>query len=502
MNRTVAFSDTRAVLGASSTRIALRAAAGLALALFACACGGKSEPAQAPPPRHLVLLTIDTLRADHLSSFGGARPTTAAQGATARGSAPGFTIDELASQSVRFSRAYAPRGMTFPSLSTLFTGHPPIETCALSNGDLLPREAETLAERLSAHGFRCAAFTTNKLLVARSGIEQGFADFFTDASPERDLRAVEAASRWIAAQDLEHGPPLFVWIHLTGPHLPYDPTPIDGVDFSQLFTAPSPPGGADGSRAFLDRAHGEGRELSADELAHVVALYDGEVARIDHLVSRFARFLAGGEPGHPADLLSRSVLVFAADHGEELYERNRYFGHAKSIYEPVLRVPLFVRVPGVAAAEIAETVELEDLLPTFLELFGAGADPALRGRSLARAITAGAPLEPRPAFGLWRDRMFTVRTGRWRLVWNPEGIEPEEPPPGRYTIPKLALYDLGDGGLERDDVASAHPDVVAELQQAIRVWRAGLVPCKRDSGPPSAERMQALKDLGYVGDDH
>lgn len=478
---------------ARTAAAALPALLGASLA----ACGAEPGPAR---PRNLILVTVDTLRADRLACFGARHATTDAAGAARRGSAAGFTIDELAAGGARFPRAYAPRGMTFPSIATLMTGRPPLEHGAPSNGDTLPEDARTLAERLQQAGFATAAFTTNKLLVPRSGIEQGFDSFFADGSPERDVHAVEAASDWIAARDLEGGPPLFVWIHLTGPHLPYDPAPLGEVDFARLFADPAYVGPADGSRAFLDRAHEEGRVLEGADLDHARALYDGEVARIDLLLSHLARFLSGADPAQPVDLLSRSLLVFAADHGEELGERNAYFGHAKSVHEEVLRVPLFVRGPGVAAREVDAIVELEDLLPTFLEVLGLEREGPIRGQSLAPALR-GAELRTGPAFGIYGPEVVSVRDERWRLVLNPARVVPSDPPRGAYAIPERALYDLAADPEATRDVAAQHPEDAARLEQAARAWRARLDERTPDGGVPSEERMRALRELGYVGDE-
>ena len=455
----------------------------------------------APAPRHLILVTIDTLRADHLSVYGFARSTTSPVGAERRGSVPGFTIDEIANQGVRFQNAFAPRGMTLPSMSTLFTGRPPLETCVLDNRNTLPQELETLAERMKAAGFRTAGFSANRLLAPGSGFEQGFDTFVQDSSDDRDARSVAAAEDWLAAQDPEKGPPLFLWIHLVGPHLPYDPEPLSGVDFTALFADPGYRGAADGSREFLDAAYTRGRTLDPADLAHVADLYDGEVARIDHLVSGFLAFCSGKDAHREVHLLDDALLVIAADHGEELGERSRYFGHAKSIYGSVLHVPLLLRCPGLlpAGRVVPDFVELEDVLPTVADLLGLPKPKDARGRSLATIALGRGTLEARSAFGVWRDRMFTVRSGRWRLVWNPEDLESDDEPPGPYPVPEVALFDATIDPKELRDVAGEHPDVVRDLEAKIRSWRASLRPCTSSSKGPTPEQIRAMKDLGYAG---
>jgi len=463
----------------------------------ACARTGRADGA-----RSVILVTIDTLRADHLSCYGYPRATTDAAHARERGSIAGFTLDEIAAQGVRFANAYSPRGETFPALCTLFTGRPPIETCALENGNLLPRGTSTLAARMRAKGFATAAFTTNKLLVPGSGIEQGFEKFFVDASERKDERAVDAACAWLKEQDLANGPPLFLWLHLTGPHLPYDPARIGTVDFARMFADPAYAGAANGSREFVDKAYTRGRELDAADVAELVALYDGEIARVDHLASRFFAFCAGKDASQPIDLLSRALVVVAADHGEELHEHNRYFGHSKSVYEDVLHVPLVVRDPSRFAAGrvVSAKVGLEDVFATLVEDRGLANAPRVHGRSFAALLAGETSAADAPQFSLWRDRIFSVRSGPWRFVWNPERIEPRDTPPGPYPIPEVALYDVALDPSQQHDVAADHADVVKSLEDAVRAWLKGLRPCTSEPAAITPERLKALKDMGYAGE--
>lgn len=429
-------------------------------------------------PRHVILVTVDTLRADALSCYGSAYPTTDAGHAGARGSAAGFTLDEIAAQGVRHSRAYAPRGMTFPSLATLMTARSPVEHGALSNGDVLDAGLETLAERLKAAGFATAAFTTNKLLVPRSGMEQGFDHFLSDFGPDRDEKMRDAALEWLRRQP--EGQRCFVWLHLIGPHLPYEPGPV----FAGLFADPAYNGPADGTRAFVDPLHRGELQANAADHAQMKALYAGEVARIDRTLSEFFRDLQRD------GVLDSALLVLTADHGEELAERNRYYGHSKSVYETVLHVPLIVRSPMLLPRPgVADAVcELEDLGRWIPRWMGIGRDS---DSTAARGV----------AVGLWQEAIYTARDARWRLVWNENGVEPQETPPGAYSVPRLALYDTQADPAELRDVAASHPDVVAALRQEIERWRAVQEPFRGTRKAPDAERMRAMKEMGYAGDE-
>jgi arylsulfatase A-like enzyme len=466
--------------------------------VLACAPSPESER-----PRHLILVTVDTLRADHLSAWGHARGTSDVASARARGSAPGFTLDALAEQGTRFAHAYAPRGETFPSLCALFTGRPPAETGVLGNRETLPASATTLAERLSAAGFRTAAFTTNKLLVPGSGIEQGFHEFRTDFGDERDAVTLERAAQWIAARPA--GERFFVWVHLMGPHLPYEPRPSGGVDFARLFADPEYRGGASGARELVDAVHLGQRALAPEDVAHVVGLYDGEIARVDQLVSRFAERLAKNRREGPATL-DESLFVLAADHGEELYERNRYFGHSKSVSSAVLHVPLLVRFPpAVKAASVRdEVVLLEDLFPTVLGAFGLAPERGVRALDLGPLLRgeSDARFDGRVAVGGWRSSILTVADARSRLVFNPDGVEPDEVPRGPYPVPKYALYDRAADPKELVDVSARDPARAQALHAKLGEWMRRLVPMEGAQGPLSPERMQALIEQGYAGRDH
>lgn len=428
----------------------------LGLCLLAGACSHAP-----PPPRHLLLVTVDTLRADALASYSGG--------------ASSFRIDELAAQGELFENAFTPRSMTFPALCSLFTGLTPIEHGALSNGDILPAEHETLAETLTRAGFYTAAFTTNKLLVKGSGIEQGFASFQSDFSPARDERMAAAAAACLR-EHAGKGERVFVWLHLVGPHLPYAPEPLDGIDFRALCCAPGYSGPADGSREYADALHATGMSPPAADLEHMRGLYAGEVARVDHILSTLFAGVGLGD----------CLLVFAADHGEELGERMAYFGHAKSVTSAGLHVPLFLRHPGtINAGRTHALFGLQELRPRILAELG-----------LDARVPPPASLE----VGLWRDRIFSARDERWRLVWNPEKLEPQEVPPGRYPVPEFALYDELADPLDEHDLAAGHGETIARLRGEIEHWRARQ---KRWSGKqtaPDAERLRALHEMGYAGE--
>lgn len=481
----------------------LLAAIALVGALGACS-GDAGRPGK--PPRDALILTVDTLRADHLSFYGYPYSTSRGRerrGEDAPGSTPIFDLDRLAESGVVFERAFAPRGQTFPSLATLMTGRPPLEHGALRNGRRLPASEVTLAEVFGEAGFATGAFVTNQLLAPASGIAEGFEAFHTEPrGPQTDYRALIAASQWVAGERSGEDRPLFAWVHLMAPHLPYEP-PVEfqTLNYADMFGDPGYTGEADGSREFLDAAYLEQRPLSGLDLAQVVALYDGEIAYTNRLIELFLMVFADLGEGQRVLGLNRTWVVFASDHGEELYQRHGYWAHSKSVYDSVLRVPLVMRHPPSVTGRrvLDEVVELQDVAPTLLDAFGLDAPPGIRGRSLLPLLDRGGrgPFESRPAFGGWTDKIFSVRDERWRLVVNPQGVEPDDTPPGRYPIPELALFDTLRDPLERLDVAGEHPGEVERLKAELDVWLQDLE--RADGGRVvDAAYLESLEALGYT----
>jgi arylsulfatase A-like enzyme len=480
----------------------------VALGLVGVGCGSDVRPGT--PPKHLLLITVDTLRADHLSSWLYGRPTSLTPSTEDERRRGGdLCLDTLAAEGVMFQSAYSPRGMTCPSIASLMTGLTPLEHGLLDNGEVLGDEFGTLAETFAAAGFDTAGFTSNALLVPPSGLAQGFATFESFDGADRDVEVVGAALKWLRERDLEAGPPIFLWIHLMGPHLPYAPLPMGTsqgkVDFATRFTDPDYTGPANGSREFLDAAYLNGTPLDGYDVNHVVSLYDGEIARTNQLVRTFLQLYSGVFDEEPKHHLDDTLLVFAADHGEELYEHNRYWAHSKSVYSSVLHVPLFFRHPNSLTGRrvIAEKVTLEDVAPTLFDWFGLAPPGPLYGRSLLPLVDTykDFEFESRSAFGAWRDKIFTVRaskadgSGDWRLEWNPDKLEPMDKPPGSYPIPELGLYDLAADPKEQRNVAAEEPEVVAELEATLRDWLEEQVRAQRSARAP--ELAGALSGLGY-----
>ncbi len=455
---------------------------GAALLAFALACGGSDE--RRP---NLLLVSIDTLRADHVSSYGYERATTPA-------------IDRLAAEGVRFENAIVQRGATWPSMTSILTSMYPHSHGVRGQGVELDASVRSIAEYLSDAGYRTAAFLTNMTSAEHRGFElqQGWGHAHID--PERraraDERATAAGRRWLR----EHGhEPFFVWVHLLGPHDPYEPDPPRPRRFDTGYR-----GELDGARMTTWKIHRQKRALAADELAHIVSLYDEEVAAVDTYVAELLAELDA------AGLRDDTLVVLTGDHGEELYEHDFYFFHALSIHGAVLRVPLVMRFPGrlPAGREVAAIVESIDIAPTLFGLLGLPRPESFEGANLEALIADPETADPEAqvAFSELGVGVFSLRTDRWHYIYNPREfsspgvIESDVGQRGWFSIETEELYDLRADPRETHNLAAARPELASSLRSRLNAWRQPH-PSPAKPARLSDDVRAELRALGYLDEE-
>lgn len=407
--------------------------------------------------RQVVLISIDTLRADRLETYGYTdRPTSP-------------NIDALARQSVVFDRAYAPAPWTIPSLAAVHTGRYPVEVGAYTNADALSERADTLAELFRQHGFATAMFNTHAVLVSERG---GFRQGFDTVVPEHlvpleggEHKASFAADEpalmsWLEAHA---GAPFFVWIHDMSPHLPQ--------------TAGNPWLTTPGWRR-----------------------YDAEVRNSDDLVGRVLRRLAELRLGD--DLL----VIVIADHGEAFGDEHGLTGHQDVMYDEVLRVPLLIGAPVFVPRRVAAPVELVDLFPTIAALAGLPVPPAVRGESLVPLLTGARDAREHPyafhmRFFFENDESthwLAVRDRDWKLLAKTPDHGHDGPPGWDLGDPRtyFELYRTADDPGEQHDQFEAHPEQVERLRRVFAEWTASLAEKAARVEPDDATR-EHLRALGY-----
>ena len=330
----------------------------------------------------MLLIVLDTLRADRLGAYGSTRGLTP-------------FLDELAARGVVFENAYATSSWTSPSIASLFTSRHPLQHGIVGFESVLGDGEATLAESLRALGFTSGGFSANFRISEGLGYGQGFDVWRAylastderDAGPKVPARFVrQQALAWLSGVwDREAPRPVFLYVHFMEPHSPYDPP--EAVRRRLVPRA---------SRAEADAANAllvglRFGDLSDQQVALLAELYDAEVATLDaELRTLFEALSANG-------FLEHSIVVVVADHGEEFREHGMLL-HGITLFEPGVRVPLLLLAPGLEAGRrVAQPVSLLDVAPTILDLLGAPSQEHFEGRSLLPQLRAQA--RQRPARG-------------------------------------------------------------------------------------------------------
>jgi choline-sulfatase len=433
----------RPQLRSSRGRIALFvmvAAAAIGAALWMRPAGVVPSTPRTRP--NVLMITLDTTRADRIGSYG-------------YGPASTPYLDRLAAAGVRFDQALSPAPLTLPAHASLMTGRQPYLHGVRNNGYFtLSADVPTLAAAVAAAGYETAAFVSAFVLDRQFGLAQGFAHYDDTldrtAGAESSLelerrgdRTVAAAAEWLSARASRQ--PFFVWVHLFDPHDPYAPP----SPFREQFAA---------------------------------RRYDGEVAFTDAVIGRLLEQASYDS--------SSTLVVVAGDHGESLGEHGEST-HGLFVYEAALRVPLIMAGAGITGpAVVAEPVRLIDVAPTVADLLGIAALPGAEGRSLRPVMTGDGPREDPPPvyaesyfpqFFMGWAPLRSLRVGRWKFIDAPE---PE-------------LYDLSVDAGERTNVIEREPARAQSLQRALASTLSAHTNAITPT-PMSDDARQRLASLGYV----
>jgi choline-sulfatase len=400
-----------------------------------------------PEPRpNVLLVSIDTLRADRLGSYGYAAARTP-------------VLDELAARGLRFAHATTVVPLTLPAHASLLTGTFPAYHGVRDNGQFYVADEQiTLAEVLKDRGYRTGGFVGAFVLDRRWGIAQGFDTYFDDFDLEKyELAAgidaaqrpanevVDRAAAWLRESS---GAPFFAWVHLYDPHAPY--------------AAPAP--------------------IASQFPPTMSGAYDAEVAFTDTAVGRLLEALG--------DARDNTVVVVVGDHGESLGEHQEQ-QHGFFVYDAVTQVPLIVAGPGLPARAVDSQVRIVDVMPTVLEALRVEKPPAVQGVSLL-PFAGGARLEllalteswyPRYHYG-WSE-LTAVRDGRYKFI----------------AAPRRELYDLQNDPHEARNIAGEIPQRADAFERALRQMTASVAQSAKPQSPREVdpEVEERLRALGYVG---
>ena len=505
----------RVVLGLVLAGALLGEALRMPLALARAARGAHSD---APS---VVLIVIDTLRADHLSCHGYPVSTSP-------------EIDALAARGVRFSRAYANASWTLPATASIHTGRLPSSHSATARGRVLPASVRTIAECLADAGYRRAAFSENQIVSPRYGFDQGFELFWSYWLPwisgqtatyrvaralgvplvelvsrrEYHPRVLEApellnwdakrttdeALRWMHAS-ARGDAPFFLYLHYMGPHGPYGPPEF-------LLDVPSPARRVANHPEEAGGAHPlgpAGTPLPANELDELRTLYDADIRYVDREVGRVVAAL------DRMGRLDETLVVVTSDHGEEFFEHGGW-NHGRSVYEEIVHIPLIVSGAPLGAVR-GETLDAPvrqiDVLPTLLDAVGAETPEEVHGRSLWGAITDGEPGDGRDARDEGAGMVYVEG-----CFLQPEGFDGQALVDFPWKLVTVSgddttttrLFDLAMDPGEIVDATHTAPSMADSLHRESFRWArvASLFDPEARSVRLDPETVEALRRLGYL----
>lgn len=410
---------------------------------LALACVAVISRAQSAPP-NVLLITIDTVRADHIGAYGSMNAATP-------------VIDRLAREGVRFADATSQAPLTGPAHAAILTGQYPARLGVRDNATTpIPAGAMTMAKVFKGRGYRTGAFVGAFVLGPEYGFGQGFdtidatfAQFNASMKLQAQRRAadvVDAALKWLRGGNQ----PFFAWVHLYDAHTPYDPP----APFRARFRA---------------------------------APYDGEIAYVD---SNIGRLIAALEQ---TGQLDRTLVTVMADHGEGLGDHGEA-EHGMFLYDSVLHVPWVMRLPGkdAAGAVVKTQVRSIDVLPTLAAIAGAAVPAGIDGQSVVPFIRGAAPRDPAPSYAetvypKWHfgwSELKSIRVGDWKYI----------------DAPKAELYDMRTDAHERRNTLDARGPLAQGLSTELTRIQGGFGAAATAEAPqPDRETLDRLRSLGYIG---
>ncbi len=475
----------------------------IALGLVSAGCGGDSSPKKREK-LNLIVLSVDTLRYDHLHFAGYERETSP-------------RLDEFARESIHFANTFAPRGQTWPALTSVMTGLYPISHGVRHNGEMLRKDIPSLAGILRSQGYETGAFLTNFGEAPNRGFQTKGS--YQDKDKPHHLWDDEAATQainWLEERRDES--PFFMWLHLVSPHADYEPPEPYDTMFSTGYK-----GDVTGSKEdHMDAWVLGKKQPTQEEIDHIISLYDGEVAFSDAVIGRVI------DEVKRMGLWENSVVVFLSDHGEELMDHKNYMYHGCSIYDAVLKVPFLLRLPEdhLGGTKFDGVVSLVDVLPTVLHVLDSPVPHRVEGVNLIDVVeNRSAPQEavmsewaraqgnPRlgedPGVikvpGKAAKRIYAIRTSQYKYIYNPANMSPKNHPFQKQKRPAKGLpyelkelYDIKADPGETRNIASENREVSQQFEQQIKLWIDGDAREPAKSDAPDDIAKEALKALGYI----
>jgi arylsulfatase A-like enzyme len=432
-------------------------------------------------PARIILIGIDTLRADHLSCYGYSRQTS-----------PG--LDALAREGVRFENAYSSAPWTLPAMTSIFTSLPPPQHGIEARDLHLDHSVPTLAGAFTSQNWPTSAFITHIFVSHIFGLNSGFQEFqelsidwsFQEGS---QLKAEQLNAHVFPWLDTHRNKKFFLYLHYFDPHWDYDPP----APYDRKFTNPNYKGPASGKFSYLRKYLRTSDGLTPEDIQHVVDLYDGEIAYTDYHLSKLFEKLKAMQ------MWDDSLVVVLADHGEEFKEHGSFHHH--TLYREALHVPVILKPPGGRPrdwrAVVTERMQTIDIGPTLLQMSGLKIPQSFRGSSIIPLMN-GSIKTDRIVFA--RDkRSHSVKSAiiadQFKLIdfFTDTGV-----------LKKQKLFNLDSDPKELYSIEEQEPKIVKQLGKSLLDWneteKTSAFNKKIRENPVMLDEGQeeSLKALGYT----
>ncbi len=435
---------------------------------------------------NVLLITVDTLRADHLSSYGYKRNTTP-------------NIDQLAREGVLFLNTISQIPETLPSMTSIMTSSYPIDHGVRKNGYRFLSDKKLLSEILRDNDYTTAAFISSCVLDKGAGLTRGF-DIYDDTLPDRLLakencqrtaeKTTMAVIEWI---ERNYKKRFFIWLHYIDPHSQYRPP----SPYNRMFLKEPYKGRVTGDVSqFFSIIHNR-FQLDKKDIEYMISLYDGEIAFVDYSFGLLLKKI------RELNLTNNTLIVFTSDHGESLGEHNYFFDHGDFLYDDQLRVPLIMSGPGLPDNKVIKRqVQTIDIMPTILDLLKISTKGKMTGRSLLPLLLdnnenmsnikeeAFSESDICQRYGVRRcspvgikGKLYPLRIeNRWKYIFNPNG--------------ESELYDIANDPSETRNLINANKKLAGALERRLK----GLINNRgaQHEQRLSKEMKEKLKSLGYL----
>ena len=425
---------------------------------------------------NLVILVLDTLRADHLGCYGYFRNTSP-------------WIDKLSEQAIMYENAFASIPITLPSHASILTGLYPQNSGLLYNFGQLPERISTLATILKEEGYQTAAIVSTAVLKKAKRLDRGFDEYYHNFDQTAMGETVPAWKAKGIAEDANRysydwlnkvkDERFFLLINYYDTHAPF----IIQPEYWNLFNAAS-----DKFTAYLKRVFPQ--MITSESKRKTITRYDRAIAYVDNQINELAKYLK------KIGVMENTIIIITSDHGNGLYQHHDYWTHGLYLYDEQIKIPLILILPGWPSGRISNIVETVDLMPTILDLMGISLLNRIDGKSTIPFLESGKGGKANLAFAMTAlqspedktRRQYCVRTPNSKLIFEEDGAE--------------EFYDLKSDPFEKRDIMKESGE--KELKEISRMKKEGLNWLKsldkRPSGrkKPDNQTLKELRALGYL----